>query len=77
MRTTIDIDDNLLKYAKLQATQQGSSLRQVVEDALRDFLSRNQTESKIIKLETFFGNGLKCGVDLDNGGSLHEIMDGR
>jgi len=77
MRTTIDIDDQLLKYAKLQAAQQGSSLRRVIEDALRDFLARNQMESKVIKLETFSGNGLKPGVDLDNCSSLLEIMDGR
>jgi Arc/MetJ family transcription regulator len=77
MRTTIDIDDQLLKYAKLQAAKQGSSLRQVIEDALRDFLSRNRTASIGIKLETFSGNGLKPGVDLDNARSLHEIMDGR
>ena len=77
MRTTIDIDDQLLKYAKLQAAQQGSSLRRVIEDALREFLSRDQTESKRIKLETFSGNGLKPGVDLDNCGSLLDIMDGR
>jgi hypothetical protein len=37
MRTTIDIDDQLLKCAKLQAVKQGSSLRQVIEDALREF----------------------------------------
>jgi hypothetical protein len=77
MRTTVDIDDQLLKYAKLQAAQQGSSLRRIIEDALRDFLSRSQTESKAIKLEIFSGNGLKPGVDLDNASSLHEIMDGR
>ena len=37
MRTTINIDDPLLMYAKLQATQHGCTLKQVVEDALREF----------------------------------------
>ena len=37
MRTTIDIDDQLLVYAKQQAAQQGCTLKQVIEDALREF----------------------------------------
>ncbi len=39
MRTTIDIDEQLLVYAKLQAAQQGCTLKQVIEDALREFFS--------------------------------------
>ncbi len=37
MRTTINIDDQLLIYAKLQATRQGCTLEQVVEDARVNF----------------------------------------
>lgn len=77
MRTTIDIDDQLLKYAKLQATQKDCTLKQVVEDALREFFSRHRIESEPVKLETVSGAGLKPGVDLDNGRSLNDIMDGR
>jgi len=31
MRTTINIDDQLLSYAKHQAVQQGCTLKQVIE----------------------------------------------
>lgn len=77
MRTTIDIDDKLLTYAKLQASQQGSTLRQILEDALREFLSRHSMESDPVKLETFPGAGLKPGVNLDSAYNLNDIMDGR
>jgi len=77
MRTTINIDDQLLMYAKLQATQQGCTLKQVVEDALREFFSHHSLERDPVKLETVPGAGLKPGVNLDDGRSLNDIMDGR
>jgi len=39
MRTSVDIDDQLLLYAKRQAAQQGCTLKQILEDALRNFFS--------------------------------------
>jgi ribosomal protein L20A (L18A) len=77
MRTTINIDDQLLMYAKLQATQQGCTLKQVVEDALREFFSRHSLERGPVKLETISGVGPKPGVNLDDGRSLNDIMEGR
>lgn len=77
MRTTINIDDQLLIYAKLQATQQGCTLKQVIEDALREFFSRQSMERVPVKLETVSGVGPKPGVNLDDGRSLNDIMDGR
>jgi Arc/MetJ family transcription regulator len=77
MRTTINIDDQLLMYAKLQATRQGCTLKQVVEDALREFFSRHNLERSTMKLETVAGAGLKPGVNLDDGRSLNDIMEGR
>ena len=41
MRTTIDIDDQLLLYAKHQAVKQGCTIKQILEDALRDFFLIN------------------------------------
>jgi len=77
MRTTIDIDDQLLMYAKLQAAQQGCTLKQIIEDALRESLSHQGMESKPVQLETVSGVGLKPGINLDDGRSLNDIMDGR
>ena len=75
MRTTVDIDDQLLLYAKQQAVQQGCTLKQVIEDALRDFFSHQSLQQKPVSLETFSGAGLKPGVNLDNGRSLNDIID--
>lgn len=77
MRTTINIDDQLLLYAKLQAAQQGCTLKQVIEDALREFFSHHRLEHEPVKLETVSGLGPKPGVNLDDGRSLLDIMDGR
>ena len=75
-------------YAKLNAvgavthidqitTQQGCTLKQVVEDALREFFSHHRLERDPVKLETVSGAGLKPGVNLDDERSLNDIMDGR
>lgn len=76
MRTTIDIDEHLLIYAKQKAAETHGSLKNILEDALRDFFSRRAVAHKVVELETFQGAGLKPGVDLDNGRSLNDIMDG-
>jgi len=66
-----------LKYAKLQATQQGCTLIDIIENSLREFFSRHSLECNSVKLETAAGAGLKPGVNLDDGRSLTDIMDGR
>ena len=76
MRTTIDIDDQLLLYAKHQAVKQGCTIKQILEDALRDFFAHPPLQHEVVSLETFSGAGLKPGVNLDNNRSLSDIMDG-
>ena len=75
MRTTIDIDDQLLLYAKHQAVKQGCTIKQIFEDALRNFFSHPTSQHDFVSLETFSGAGLKPGVNLDNSRSLSDIMD--
>ena len=76
MRTTIDIDEHLLLYAKQKAAENHVPLKNVMEDALRDFFARQVVDKGVVKLETFAGVGLKAGVDLCNNRSLNDIMDG-
>ena len=48
MRITLDIDEKLLTSAKQQAIQQGSSLKQAVEEALREFFpAKTKAENEI------------------------------
>ena len=51
MRTTIDIDDQLLLYAKHQAVEQGCTIKQIMEDALRDFFSHQTLEQDLKRLD--------------------------
>jgi Arc/MetJ family transcription regulator len=76
MRTTIRIDDDLLSEAKKMAAESKKSLTALIEDALREVLSRKSGEkySYPVKLTTFKGNGLQRGVDLDDSASLLDTM---
>ncbi len=77
MRTTINIDDHLLTQAKAQAAASGVTLAHLVEDALRESISRRVTveNREPVRLITMKGNGTRPGIDLDNSQSLLEIMD--
>jgi hypothetical protein len=77
MRTTIDISDELLRLAKKRAADEGATLRQVVEAALRLYLvkSPNRTGYKL-SWRTERGR-LLPGVRLDDRDALFDLMDGR
>ncbi len=77
MRTTVNIDDTLLAETKLLAAGTGKTLTAVIEDALRERLTRQQlvAKAKPVRLPTFGGKGLQPGVDLDDSAALHDLMD--
>jgi hypothetical protein len=77
MRTTIRIDEQWLREAKAQAARSGKSLTEMIEDALREALSRQpKNESRNpVKLVTVGGKGLFPGVDLDDSASLLDVME--
>lgn len=77
LKTSIDIDDQLLLAAKHQAIVQRCTLKQIVENALRDFFAHQEQSRPAISLQTFSGSGLKPGVNLADNRSLNDIMDGR
>jgi hypothetical protein len=45
MRTTLDLPDDLLKHAKIAAVERGTTLRELVEVALKRELSRSSTQA--------------------------------
>jgi hypothetical protein len=77
MRTTIRLDEGLLREAKERAAGSGRTLTSIIEEALRSFLRRPQgpVKSKRPELPTFRGRGLQSGVDLDNTAALLDLMD--
>ncbi|MDP1947958.1 MAG: type II toxin-antitoxin system VapB family antitoxin [Nitrospirota bacterium] len=77
MRTTIRLDDQLLKSAKRFAHDTGKSLTAVLEDALRQILSRRAIKRtrKPVTLTTVSGHGVHPGVDLDDSAALLAFME--
>jgi Arc/MetJ family transcription regulator len=77
MRTTIRLDDDLLREAKRHAAATGRRLTAVSEDALRETLGhRPQPRSRSrLRLKTVGGSGTQPGVDLDDSSALLDLMD--
>ena len=78
MRTTVRLDEALLNEAKKHATQTGSTLTSIIEQALREMLHRRQQAGgrQPVNLPTWGHGGLLPGVDLDNSAALLDIMEG-
>lgn len=78
MRTTIDINDQLLQQAKLRAANTNRTLTSIVEDALRRFLQKAPAARQKSKrpMPVDGSGGVLPGVDLDNTSSLLDRMDG-
>ena len=77
MRTTVRLDDQLLKAAKRYAHETGLTLTAVIENALRQALSTCPTQIRRprTRLTTVKGNGLRPGIDLDDSAALLAVMD--
>src|SRR5437867_3273101 len=75
MRTTIRLEDALLRRAKAQAAATGRSLNDFIADAVRAALAPRAQKGSRIELPTFKGHGLRAGVDLDDTATLLEIME--
>jgi hypothetical protein len=76
MRTTISLDEALLKQARRIALDRGISLNELVITALRVELNRTKPKLKEkVALPTFRGNGLRPGVDLDDSAGLEDFMN--
>lgn len=76
MRTTVTIDDDLLRQAKVAAASTGRTLSDVVTDGLRVLLAHHEDpERNQVRLPTFGGGGLQPGVDLEDKDGLAAVLD--
>lgn len=76
MRTTVSIDDELLKRAKVRADETGRTAGEVIEDGLRVALAPHRKQAEpLVPLPTFGGTGIQAGIDLGSHSTLHERMD--
>ena len=81
MRTTIRLDDELLKEAKRIAAESDRTLTEVIEDSLRETFARRKTsrDRKKVILPSSGKGGLRPGLtsdDLNSYGRMLDIMDG-
>ena len=78
MRTTIRLDDDLLRDAKRYAVETNRTLTAVIEDSLREALKRQDAapRKERIRLPTWGKGALKPGVDLDDSAGLLDVMEG-
>ncbi len=76
MRTTLILDDQLLRQAKARAAEAGSTLTRMVQEALREKLNRPPAASgQPLQLRTFRGKGVRPGINLDSHIELLDRME--
>ena len=78
MRTTVRLNDNILRTAKKVAVERHTTLTALIDAGLRYILnlsSRKSHTPKVIKLKTVRGSGLKIGISLDNNAGLLAKME--
>lgn len=77
MRTTIYLPDDLLAKAKELAAKSKTTLTALIEEALRERLSRRnpRKKSSVWKMKTYGSGGVLPGVDLDDSAALLDLMD--
>jgi hypothetical protein len=77
MRTTIEIDETLLRMAKERAEDENCTLREVMDRALRQYLSGGGNVKFKLNWKPHKGGHLQPGVVLEDRDSLFDLMDGR
>ncbi len=78
MRTTVNIDEQLLIEVRTVAARSGRTLSAVIEEAVRAELARRSDYGRRVPqpLPTLSGGLLQPGVDLDDSAALLELMEG-
>ena len=77
MRTTLAIDDDLLKRMKEKAAREGRTLQGVANDLLRQALVQQRPKTKPRLVLRGWEAVERPGVDLLDRDKLFDLMDGR
>lgn len=75
MRTTVNIDDELLVAAKGRAAEQGITLGQMIERAIRRELTAEPSGSGPPIPMFVGGDGPRPGLDLTSNRAVLEVLD--
>lgn len=78
MRTTLDLNDHLLKAARVKAASEGRTLTAVVEEGLRLLLGRSRRSGPAYRLRWVTRRGTEPPeVDVADRDALYDRLDGR
>jgi hypothetical protein len=74
----VTLDDRLHRAARMYATEHGTTLTALIEEALRLRLAKRlkTARKKRVRLPTFKGDGLQPGITLDHMETVYDVMDG-
>ena len=78
MRTTLNLDDQLMRAVKRRAAETGRTISATIEEALRELLRRESRVERPHRFRwTVVAGGAQPGVDLKDRDALLERMEGR
>ena len=77
MRTTLNLDDQLVRKLKKHAAETGQTMTRLIEQALREHLSQSDTlGKKAFRLKWISVSGRKLpGIDISDRDALYNVMD--
>jgi plasmid stability protein len=78
MRTTLNLDDELMRTLKSRAAETGRTMTELMEEAIRELLARSASleEGREFRWVTFRGR-VQPGIDITDRDSLLDAMEGR
>jgi hypothetical protein len=80
MRTTIRLDEGLLRQAKAEALRRGETVTALIERGLRLILSSSHKSPKRSRVKlpvSKAAGGTRPGIDLDDSAGLLDHLEGR
>jgi hypothetical protein len=78
MRTTLNLDDEIMRSLKRRAAETGRTLTSLVEEALRSLLDGGIRAAPDYRLHwRIVEGGARPGIDLSDRDALMDLMDGR
>ena len=75
MKTTLNIDDSVMRQLKREATRQGRTMSELVETALRVLFRSQKKTQDLPPLPTFHSGGAL--VEIADRDALYQAMEGR
>ena len=75
MKTTLNIDDSVMRQLKREAMRQGRTMSELVETALRLLFQSQKKTHDVPPLPTFHSGGAL--VDIADRDALYHAMEGR